>query len=263
MLSKTNLVCALASAFGLIAASTQVQAAIMTWQAPETISSNLDVSTTGTLERAYFCGGWNAYPAANVNGVTFQPFQGWSNTGMGNETHSWTIGQTTLGDPNGPLYLDGGDVTSAVSPFADLSASYQAILRPAALNDNLSWSVLSPLQLTLNGLTVGHTYLFQSWVCDPRANVAGRSETLTSGGATSGVLWTNASAANGGVGQYIIGTFTADATSQTILYSANTGGVAQLNAFQLRTTATPEPSAFAMLATMLLGLLAYAWRKRK
>ena len=265
MFFKRSRVCVVVFALGLIVASTSVQAALMTWQTPVTISGDSDVSTVGTLDRAYLLGG--AYgvttAAATANGVTFQPFQGWTNHGFGPVRQTWTVGQTTLGDSSGSLYLDGGTNTSASAPFANLSSSYQSILANEAFNDNADWSLLSPLKLTLNGLTIGQEYLFETWVSDPRAASGSRSERVTSGGALSGVLYFNASASDGGLGQYLIGTFTADATSQVVTYSAYVGGLAQVNAFQLRSVSTPEPGTLGLLATGLMGLLAYAWRKRK
>ena len=72
----------------------------------------------------------------------------------------------------------------------------------------------------------------------------------------------------GGLGQYAIGTFTADSSkSQTLSFAPSTvqgtlcGAAFQLDGLELRQV--PEPSALILLASGLLGLLCYAWRRRR
>ena len=88
--------------------------------------------------------------------------------------------------------------------------------------------------VTLNNLTVGHSYAVQIWVDDPRGYGVGRSETLTSSGGSAVSLSYNSTGADGGAGQYAIGTFTASATSQIIAMTCNAGGSTQINAIQVR-----------------------------
>ena len=73
---------------------------------------------------------------------------------------------------------------------------------------------------TLNGtgrrpLTPGRQYLVQVWICDARAEINGR----TAASADSGTLSYKTAT---GMGQYVIGRFTADAASQTITLSPPT-----------------------------------------
>ena len=244
----------------LVMAVTHVQASFMTWEAPVTISSDSDIATLGTLDRAYNMGG----AATTVNGVLFGRFAQNGQDGFDSDTYrTWTVGNTTLGDGSKRLY----DPTSrgfASAPFSGLSSGYQTLLSSANYNASDDWSSIGPLRLTLNGLTIGQKYLFQSWVNDSRKEDAGRSQNANSGGATSATMQFNTSGAtDGGVGQYLIGTFTADATSQVVTFSglAEPYYVAEISGFQLRSV--PEPSSLVLFVSCIFGLLAYAWRKRK
>jgi hypothetical protein len=104
--------------------------------------------------------------------------------------------------------------------------------------------------LTFSGLTVGQQYAIQYWVQDSRGDV-GPSRTLTLDSQAT-LDFNNGS----GVGQWAIGTFTADNTgSQTISIAANES--VQVNMIQLR--AIPEPRASLLGG---LGLLALLRRRR-
>jgi hypothetical protein len=62
---------------------------------------------------------------------------------------------------------------------------------------------------------------------------------------SSTVLDYNTTEAVGGIGQFAIGTFTADSTSQVLGFSSPTE-TPQLNGLSLRVTAVPEPASVAM-----------------
>jgi uncharacterized repeat protein (TIGR02543 family) len=102
-----------------------------------------------------------------------------------------------------------------------------------------TWDTLSYMRsvnatsgtLTFSGLTIGQKYAIQFWVQDARSSALTR--TLTLAGSTSVTLDYNNGA---GVGQWAIGTFTADNTNQTISISANQS--AQVNMIQLRALPT-------------------------
>lgn len=55
------------------AASLPAEAAVITWETPQTISGDSDVSTTGSLIYAYNVGP-NTVSPSTVNGVTFAAF---------------------------------------------------------------------------------------------------------------------------------------------------------------------------------------------
>ena len=213
-----------------LAATASAHAGLVTWGPATTIVGNTDVSTSGTLVVAHNLGG-TGNPPTTVNGVTFTPFvtNGPVNT-LGNVTMSAAsniVGASTFGE--------------TVGDFTTLSTSYQTLLESASYTGG---STPAPtITLTLAGLTVGAQYQFQWWTnqssffsFDPLAPApafpsttatAGNSVTLTRTGATSGSL-----------GQFAIGVFTADATTQSITFTGSNPQTV-LNAFQLRALAAP------------------------
>ena len=133
--------------------------------------------------------------------------------------------------------------------------------------------------VTLTGLTIGNDYEVQILGNDARGNrsdnfMAGYGDGSGSGTPASGVVLLNnqlnangdGPAGSGGTtGQYIIGTFTADATEQTFLsYGTNSGNIGSLNngdsrahfnAIQLRNTTVPEPSSVLLTGLAALGFI--------
>jgi hypothetical protein len=259
-------------ALALLAAS-QVQAAFMTWRAPVQISGDSDVVTDGTLVAAYSVG---ATSSTTVNGVTFEALpivqvSGWANP----VTASYAVISSDPFESTPPgttrrynNIIDAGDSTGAAGAFAGLSSPYKQLLGHAAMSKGLEfyddWSrsedwLPAPAAVTLTGLTPGKMYLFQDW-----QQGSARSWTLTSGGATSDVIAAGDSVA-GSLGQHITGTFVADSTTQRIDWLANAPDHWEyniVNGFQVREV-VPEPGTIVLAFTGLIGLLCYAWRKRK
>lgn len=219
-----------------------LSAASILWDAPTAVVSEDDVSLNGTLVIArqatitsvdqtingvLFSGTTNTQ-----NGVTFGLSSGWG----GYDPSSYVVG--AAGTPG------------------TLSTSYQTMLTGAWYGSSAGTSTIS-----LSGLTLGQEYEVQIWVADyrqwPDTNFA-RSETLSAGNISSPLTYLQViSGVNQGSasGSYILGTFTADSTSQTIGFTSASSS--QLNAFQLR--AIPEPST-ALLGG--LGMLALLRRRR-
>ena len=205
----------LAVAVGLLAGWNSIAAAI-TWGKATTISNDTDVVTAGSLAYAYD----EANSPTAVNGVPF---------GGGNSLSALGTNITLSGNFSWSTSAFG---TGTGSPWDGLSSFYQTLLRGGVYAANNS-----PMSVTLSNLNVGHAYLVQVWVNDNRALAGTRTETINSSGGNAVTLDYNSTGANGGVGQYIIGTFTADTVSQTLaltgVFPAN-GNSSQLNAIQVR-----------------------------
>jgi autotransporter-associated beta strand protein len=188
-----------------------VQAAPIIWRAPTTISADSDIQTMGGLVYAYNASNTNQ----TVNGVTF--------TGVSSQT-AWGTGLslTLAASPgnNVTAFDDGG-----WGNFGG-GAAYKAMLAGASYNGGAAAT------LTLNTLTSGHRYLSQFWVNDTRATGSGRIETATSTGGNTITLDFNDTNAAGGLGQFAIGVFPANSTTQAFTLDGNASS--QINAIQLR-----------------------------
>lgn len=174
------------------------------------ISDDNDVSLAGTLVHAINLSGSSD---VTINGVKFvrQNF------------------------PSSPFTMASGDTcspsdTARVStyegfgvraePFSSLSTAYQSLLQNGFFNDGTASTSSSTARfnLTINGLTVGRSYLLQMWVNDSRADNLNQSNsqlyTTLSDGEKSLVLHYNPSGKAGGTGQYAVVVFEATATSK-------------------------------------------------
>jgi hypothetical protein len=233
-------------ALAALALAGSASAATITWGTPTAIASESDVSLNGTLilAKQVTHTTYGGYANQTVNGVTFDGFE---NTQNG----------VTFDIPFGFSGADQtGYVVGAAGTPGTLSTAYQQMLTGGY------YGGAGTATVTLSGLALGQQYELQFWVADYRQfppNTYARSLTLTAGN-TSGALTylqTDGSGFNQGAvsGSYILGTFTADNSLQSI--TINAGDSVQLNALQLR--AIPEPSA-ALLGG--LGMLALLRRRR-
>jgi len=116
------------------------------------------------------------------------------------------------------------------------------------------------------GLTAGQPYQFQWWAATahpltgPNGQPVQGSDKHSATAGNTVILDDNPSGLEGGLGQFAIGTFVADAGSQTVTFAAfepsGGPGFAQLNAFQLRAVAPSVPETASLLAGMLpIGVL--------
>jgi hypothetical protein len=108
------------------------------------------------------------------------------------------------------------------------------------------------------GLTVGMQYQFQWWANNSSDSFS-YPTTATAGNSIQ--LDSNAGHAQGGLGQFAIGTFTADSATEVINFTISEVGF--LNAFQLREfqgAAVPETGATLGLLALACGALAMVHR---
>lgn len=197
-----------------LAAMRPAAAQFITFGAAQTISKYTNVSTAGTLVDAYKFG--SSY--TSVNGVLFSPMT----SSIGSGHLSISVPPTSTDSE----YQYFGSTTPG-NTFSNLATVYKNLL-----TNGLYVSGQDPLSLTESGLTAGHRYQVQYFVNDSRSLASGRTETVTSSGGNSQTLTYNGTGADGGVGQYVNGTFTA-ATS-TVTMNATSTSSAQINGLQYR-----------------------------
>jgi hypothetical protein len=178
-------------------------------------------------------------------------------------------GAADLGDVNMPAgsnittgyYNGNAQFNAGIFAGGTGITAFDDILRSNAWHTNASDST-RPLTLRLTGLTIGETYSFYLYSVDARAGSAGRAQAYWDGfssptftGNTSG-SFTQTSA------NVVQGTFTADATFQSV-YIQETDGVGNddthISAFTLY--AVPEPSS-AFLLTGGCMLFGFSRRRR-
>lgn len=218
-------------------------AAVVTWGAASNITGDANVIKTGALVGAFNVGD-TGVTTATVNGVAFNPFAVPNSAAIG---QSVSVGSFTLATTDQFLSLPNGTFGSAAAPFTGLSAGYQNLLGSATLT-----ATPAPFTLTMSGLTLNNVYQFQ-WFANTSA--PGAQLHLATAGNTS-TLNDNTTNLDGGLGQFAVGTFVADASSQVITFSPSGGAFqsAQLNGFQLRNVGpVPEPGS-ALVGMLTLGL---------
>jgi len=228
-------------------------AAIITWGTAQNITGDSDVSLEGPLVRAD-----GGAQTATVNGVLFQdtlttpsdPFTNSPEWGgylcyatLSSAVDSITQPQVDGAESWGMNRNDGPFAGSYYPPFNTLSGDYQTILKSAVSTG------LGTATMTLGGLSTGQAYLVQLWAHDARYNVGTRSQIFDGNEST---VMTYAHADNeGSLGQYIIGRFTADATTQS--FTITSGESVMVNAYQLR--AVPEPATICALFGIAVPML--------
>jgi hypothetical protein len=209
------------------------QAANFYWQTPVTMTADTDVRTYGSLVSAYTLAGFSN--ATTVNGVSFAAATagGWPAG-----TQPVSFGSSATLAATGGTMIGNGVGESGTPATPSLSADYVKIAQGGAWSFNTAGPIVPvPMTLTLNNLTPGRSYMFQTWVNDSRASVGTRTQTLTGGFSTSGTMAYNSTQADGGNGSFLVGNFVADSTSQAVTFNL-TNGITQMNAFQLRDVTT-------------------------
>lgn len=208
--------------------------------------SNADNSPWNVLAYAY---SFAEFDSPTVNDVTFQ---------AANPSAQNLNGDVTLGSGNTDGALWGNNETafgSPSAPYSGLSSEYQTLLQGAGFAGG---GLLDTFDVTLNNLVEDQLYFVQAWVNDSRGSVGPSRSQLIDDLNTVNLEFNTGG--EGGLGEYIIGTFVATGTSETFQL-ANTGlHPVQLNALQVRTV--PEPSAFLALSSCCAGLVIRRRRRR-
>ncbi len=208
----------------------------LTWGTPETVSGPDEVATSGTLvaARNLVRDGLSGSGDRTVNGVVFTEFKDGNLVGAGTATVTLTGGTTWM-----------GDLGSASAPYANLDESYRGLLGTGVTR--LGNASQKRFQVCFNGLVVGREYAAQFWVNAAGAGVNGfgvdEFKTVIAVDGTNSVqLDPNSLNADGGVGQWVTATFTAEEPGITFDFSGLDGGSPILNAFQVRDTTPPGPA---------------------
>jgi hypothetical protein len=222
-------------------------AGAISWGTPQQIAGDSDVQT-GSVVYAYALG-WGG--STTINGVMFAGFA--PNSSSGNLAVDGMGGAVGGASDN--------TFASPDAPFASLSSAYQSML-----GNSLYDTGSTTMGITLGGLTIGQAYEVEVWVNDSRGSVGPyRWEDLTTTGGVNSANLDYDTGGEGGLGEYVIGTFTADATTQAFdavgYYNpADVGGAApQIDGIELL-NAAPEPASVALVGA---GVLAVAFLKSR
>jgi hypothetical protein len=211
--------CGLLSLMGLLVAGPAVAAPI-SWNPAQSIVGATDIVLAGALVEAINGTGTGTSPT--VNGVSFLASDALLSQSFG--------GDALAGGSSGDAGLDG-------------------LLRQFDYGNGTTTTI------SVGGglLVSGADYLIQVFYTDLRGCCSGR--TMTFGDGLGGNVAVHAS--GGGLGQYAVGTFQADGTSQNLSMATAGFGNAHINAYQIR--AIPEPDAMLLV---MLGLVSLTRRSR-
>jgi hypothetical protein len=231
----------------------RILAADISWGSAHDIASESDVNTEGKTVYAFFAqktsGAVLWAPRTNtteVGGVKFsgnvRVYASNSNPKLGNcgGTNTWI---TTSLDDTADIWLsaEGTGWNFRADPCVaigtpTISSAYVSILTNMVLNANASMTGTN----TLRKLTVGNKYKIQIW-CNQVGNAmqsAGTCALKNMSKVTQVTLKRSADGLNKW-GQYAIGEFTADAETQSFIYTTSGAGAAW-NAIQLRDVTKPQ-----------------------
>jgi hypothetical protein len=227
----------------LLSTSLSAPAATVNWGSATNISGDTDVATNGMFVEAFALGS----STTTVNGATFTGVT----SGFGGNTVAIGANDTLTASGSFSSFT----ASSASAPFSNLSSAYQGLLG--------SWAVdtsTTSMNLNLGGLTVGQIYQLQLWVNLSWTPVTAPPFQDTATAGNSVILREQTNDAAGGTGQFAIGTFMADGTTETIGISNSQLPI--INGYELRNvTAVPEPTT-ALFGVAMMGACAVSRRRR-
>ncbi|BDS06469.1 hypothetical protein NT6N_15090 [Oceaniferula spumae] len=257
LINKITLTCAT-----LACVTSNLSAAVLLTTSVNDVVSETDVSTQGTLIKAYnftTLAGANPVASSTANGVDFL------HVTMGSGNDNLRSGTTELS------YLDGrpSNITTSHGAYGTggLSGGYGELMNSAIYRNG---TTSTGFQFGLGNLAAG-TYELQIWISDTRTAGFNRSASLSlttgvnlqtnttfsSGTQNLGNLGTidyNVGDTVGNLGQYITARFELTGSENGLVINGTASGAnhQQINAFQLR--AVPEPSSSLLLLAGALGL---------
>lgn len=245
MLIRTNV---LASCMACAALAGVADAASISWGPSTDVSASTDVATNDSTIQALSFG--DAGADATVNGVLFTAV----NTNVGSATTGEVF---TFGSGEGALQVTevGNGNVRGINAFGSSGdANYDNILTGAIFDDATVAGATYTFEI--QNLVDGRDYTIQLWSHDGRSfnNIDERTTTFDDGNGSS-VTLTQGIVPGTDNGDFVIGTFTASGTTQTINVSSNVSAL--INAYQLR--AVPEPGSLALVS--LAGLLVVRRRR--
>jgi len=189
---------------------------------------------------------WNVWQLA----ASYNPVMDSTGTSTG-----MTVTQTA---PNNGAYKNSlGTAMDAGTTY--LMGDYQALYGLPSV---------SAVTYTFSGLVPTTAFQIVCFGADDDSTHGGTVFTLATanGGATASTSGVDRKISSGAGVAYVSLNGTADANGYLTLtanVNKSTATWAGINGFQLQATVVPEPGTLALLATGLVGLLCYAWRKRR
>ncbi len=190
----------------LLSASVRAPAAAIVWEPVQSTSGPGDILTTGTVVEAVNARNSNS-GFVTVNGVTFRNSNALLSQNGGNDM----LAGNSTGDTDMDTFLNRLDYGGGTSTSVNIGGGL---------------------------LTVGNPYQVQVFFTDLRGCCNGRTMTFGDSQPTESTVDVHAS--QGGFGQYGVGTFTADASSQDLTLVTNGFGNAHITGYQIRDL-TPAP----------------------
>ena len=197
---------------------TNAQAASIVWGSATNVSSVSEVDNSGTTVEAFNAAATTVSATLSLNGVSFTSTGAILNNNTTNDQYTGTTGD----------------------------ADYDQFLSNVDFGNGTN---LVSLTIANGLLTSGDNYLIQVWYANASAT---RTTPFGDGETPNNTVDLTASTTSA---QFAIGTFTADATSQTLTLESPGFSNAHITGYQVRTVPVPEPSSSALLGLGSLGLL--------
>ena len=218
----------------------------ITWGTATNIGNDFDVRTDGTLVGAFNVGA-SGVTAPTINGVLFSAFQFPNLVPTSVPSgQSITLGAVTLAGTQLGELLTSSNAVGGGSPFNSLSSPYQTLLGSAG-----GTTMVADLKLSFGSLTVGNQYLLQIWSSvstdAPGFGTGGSVQLKDQGGVNTLTLDVNTANATGGLGQFVVGTFTATASTVEVSMTGSSYLVGSLSteatdaSNKILTPVTPQP----------------------